>query len=148
MAANTTHPNFVFMKDVTSPHVDDVSQVCFTFSDPGPGATKLECFFPATGTANCDISLVDGYSVSVGCVPAGDNQLIGSNQSLLGHGIPCPDQQGPYCINTEGYAPSQSDVLPFFQQGVQNGNNYCIWDSCAQDYYFPTGTGLDCFVTA
>lgn len=29
-----------------------------TESNPGGGNTKFECFFPTSGTANCDISLV------------------------------------------------------------------------------------------
>ncbi|KAK4500968.1 hypothetical protein PRZ48_006774 [Zasmidium cellare] len=208
--ANATHPNLVFMESVINPHVDDVSQVCFSFnvnngvsgfyyalqgpwgsgtgytaqggticvptsdaaggamfigpdSNPGPGSTKLECKFPTTGTANCDVSLVDGYSSAVGCVPSSTNQLIGGYNNLYATGA-CPDQQGPNCINTQGYgksdskrrivqsmasiaslhlllpnlaltsnpAASQSDVDAFFQQGVNGGDNYCIWVNCSQ----------------
>lgn len=43
-------------------------------------------------------------------------------------------------------AASQGDVDAFFQQGVQNDNNYCIWVNRSQDYYFPTGDGLICTV--
>ncbi|KAF2164270.1 hypothetical protein M409DRAFT_25613 [Zasmidium cellare ATCC 36951] len=94
-----------------------------TESNPGPGSTKLECFFPTTGEANCDISLVDGYSLSAGCVANNTEQIIGGYEDLNGNGIPCPDQQGPNCINTEGYAASQSDY-----------------------YYFPTGDEITCII--
>ncbi|KAF2163626.1 hypothetical protein M409DRAFT_57497 [Zasmidium cellare ATCC 36951] len=195
--SNATHPNLVFMENVISPHVDDVSQICFSFNtdngvsgfyyalqgpwgsgtgytgssgticvptsnsaggamfigpdaNPGPGSTKLECYFPSTGTANCDISLVDGYSSAVACVPSSTKQLIGGYSNLYNGGVACPDQQGPNCINTEGYAASQSDVNAFFQQGISSGNNYSkapgIWVNCSQDYYFPTGDGLVCTV--
>ncbi|KAF2159138.1 hypothetical protein M409DRAFT_61090 [Zasmidium cellare ATCC 36951] len=199
-AANVTHKNFVWMADVTSPKVDDVSQICFSFNtygglpgffyllsgvwaptdgsapngyrgtsgticvpttapggaggamyisagDTGPGNTKLECYFPSAGTANCDISLVDGYSNSVGCVPSNDYQLIGEYEDLYGNGINCPDQQGVNCINQEGpYATSQDQIDAFFQQGTYNDNNYCIFPDCGQDYYFATGAGLICSV--
>ncbi|KAK4494022.1 hypothetical protein PRZ48_015208 [Zasmidium cellare] len=116
--------------------------------NPGPGNTKLECYFPEVGTANCDMSIVDGYSNSVGCVPGYEtNELIGGYEDLYGNGINCPDQQGVNCINVPGpTATSESQVDPFFQQGTANSNNYCVYSDCGQDYYFPSGDGLICSV--
>ena len=137
------------------------SQMCFptnngaggamyvgTEKNPAGGNTKLECFFPTSGTANCDISLVDGYSVALKCTIAGHGS-VGGSTDLWTTGKPCVDgkEEGEtICLNDEGYAPSQSDVTPFFQQGLINGNNYCIWDDCAQSIYFPVGTAISCQV--
>lgn len=119
-----------------------------TEANPGGGNTKLECFFPTSGTANCDISLVDGYSVAMECTPSG-YASVGGGTDLWATGEPCVDgsEEGEtICLNAEGYAASQSDVTAFFQKGIQNGNNYCIWWACTQSVYFPVGTTLNCHV--
>ena len=33
-------------------------------------------------------------------------------------------------------------MTAFFQAGLQNGQNYCIWKNCAQDYYFDVNAPL------
>ena len=116
-------------------------------SSPGPGSTKLECFFPTSGTANCDISLVDGYSLSVECNPSSGGTPIGGSVDLWTQGNGCPEEQDPNCINTNGYGASQGDVPQFFQPAVNSGNNYCIWVNCGQDYYFPVTDTLNCHVS-
>ncbi|CAD6586149.1 MAG: hypothetical protein ASARMPREDX12_002286 [Alectoria sarmentosa] len=119
-----------------------------TQAHPGGGNTKLECFFPTSGTANCDISLVDGYSVALQCEIEGAAS-VGGPTDLWATGEPCVDgsEEGEtICLNAEGYAPKQSDVTAFFQKGLQNGNNYCIWTDCSQDVFFPVGNTISCHV--
>ncbi|KAL9130895.1 MAG: hypothetical protein Q9217_001045 [Psora testacea] len=138
------------------------TQICVPYSDsaggamyigseaePGPGSTKLECFFPSAGTANCDISLVDGYSLSVQCdIP--NYHTIGGSTDLWKTGQPCIDKNEigrGICKNDQGYAANEMDVTPFFQAGINNGNFYCIWVNCAQDYYFPVNADIHCHVS-
>lgn len=133
------------------PHSDSAGGAMYIGSEanPGPGSTKLECFFPSSGTANCDMSLVDGYSLSVKCDVPGHHS-IGGNTNLWKTGKPCVDKseegQG-ICKNDKGYAPHESDVTPFFQAGINNGNDYCIWVNCKQDYYFPVSADINCHVS-
>ena len=119
-----------------------------TKANPQGGNTKLECFFPTSGTANCDMSLVDGYSLSVTCTAG--SQTIGGATDLWKTGKACVDSsetgQG-ICKNDQGYAPAPGDVTPFFQQGTTGGNNYCIWKNCGQDYFFPVSTAISCHVS-
>lgn len=133
------------------PHSDSAGGAMYIGSEanPGPGSTKLECFFPSAGTANCDMSLGDGYSLSVKCDVPGHHS-IGGNTNLWKTGKPCVDksQEGRgICKNDKGYAPNQSDVTPFFQAGINNGNDYCIWVNCKQDYYFPVSADINCHVS-
>lgn len=116
-----------------------------------PGSTKLECYFPTSGTANCDISLVDGYSLSVTCVTgAKSGPIIGGDLNLWRTGATCDDQslieQG-ICKNDQGYAALQDDVSSFFKDATQNGNNYCIWVDCGQDYFFDVEESIQCHVS-
>ena len=115
-----------------------------TEAKPGPGNTKLEIKFPTSGTAYGDVSLVDGYSLSVQCL-ASTGQVIGGSGNLWKTGKPCVDKsllsRGIY-KNAKGYAPSQSDVTAFFQEGVKFGDKNCIWQYCpvpgwpvSADYY-------------
>lgn len=94
--------------------------------------------------ASCDVSLVDGFSIGLRCSIGGGSTFGGGNLNYAGV-APCPDQQGPNCINDEGYADSQSDVDAYFQVGVQDGNNYCIWKNCPI-FNFETSQGLSCTV--
>ena len=116
-------------------------------ANPGPGSTKFECFFPTSGTANCDMSLVDGYSLSMTCTASG--QTIGGAVDLWNQGA-CPDTsnigQG-ICKNDNSYESAQSDVAQFFQPAVNNGNQYCIWVDCGQDYYFPITSSMSCHIS-
>ena len=116
--------------------------------NPGPGNTKLECFFPTSGIANCDISLVDGYSLSVTCVAG--QAVVGGNVDLWTTGNSCPDtsaQGSGICKNGQGYAAEQSDVSPFFQEAIENGNQYCVWVNCAQDFFFDVTETLYCSIS-
>lgn len=56
-------------KKICVPHNDNAGGAMYIGSEanPGPGNTKLECFIPSAGKGNCDMSLVDGYSLSVTC---------------------------------------------------------------------------------
>ena len=136
-------------------------QICVPFSDAAggamfigpnsalsPGNTKLECFFPSAGTANCDASLVDGYSLSVTC--KADGKTIGGDLNLFKTGETCYDTsligQG-ICKNDRGYAATQKDVTRFFQKGVDESQKYCIWKNCAQDYFFPGTSSISCHVS-
>ena len=118
-------------------------------ANPGGGSTKLECFFPTSGSANCDVSIVDGYSLSLTCRPGGNGQVIGGGIDLWNTGA-CPKESGPNCINTVGPTAhlhgGEGAVSSFFQPAVKNGNHYCIWDDCGEDYYFPVTTALHCHV--
>jgi hypothetical protein len=117
-------------------------------ANPGPGSTKLECYFPTSGQANCDASLVDGYSLSVTCKAGG--KKIGGGVDLWKTGHNCADTSEKHsgiCKNDKGYAKHQSDVTPFFQSGIEHGNNYCIWVNCSQDYYFPITADISCHVS-
>ena len=117
--------------------------------DTPPGSTKLECYFPTSGTANCDISLVDGYSLSVACQTA-NTPTIGGYTNLWSTGAWCDDQsmvgQG-ICKNDKGYADTTGEVAWFFQNGINNGNNYCIWKNCWQDYFFNVEQEISCHVS-
>ena len=92
-----------------------------TEANPQGGNTKLECAFNAN-QPNCDISLVDGYSVSVACTAPG-GRTFGSGIDLWSQGT-CPDVVGSTCKNTNGYAAAQSDVAAFFQPAFPD---YWIW---------------------
>ena len=120
---------------------------------PG-GNTKLECYFPNTGgESNCDMSLVDGYSLSVKCDIKG-HKAIGGTKNLWKTGKPCVDkaeEKGGVCVNAQGTAPAQSDVTAFFKEGVDgHKENDCIWDYCHvnnPDVYFGFHTDIHCHVS-
>ena len=120
-------------------------------ANPGAGNTKFECYFPTDSTqqSNCDVSLVDGYSLSVTCTMEGASQpQIGGDVDLWTSGT-CPGgNQGGKCLNTKAYDAAQTDVDPFFQNGLTSPNNYCIWWACTQDSFFNTGTEIKCHVSA
>ena len=100
-----------------------------TSANPTGGATKLECNFPVTlgsgpnPQANCDVSLVDGYSVSVACTGPG-GEAFGSGTNYWTSGTPCPNVVGDTCKNDHGYDASQDSVDPFFKQAYPD---YWIW---------------------
>ena len=122
-----------------------------TGSDTPAGSTKLECYFPTSGKANCDVSLVDGYSLSVTCHTAKwDTPTIGGKVNLWKTGAGCEDQSlkgSGICKNDKGYARREGGVSPFFQHAIQGDNNYCIWVNCKQDYYFDVDEDLYCHVS-
>ena len=94
-----------------------------TEANPTSGNTKLECTFNPK-FPNCDISLVDGYSVSVACTAPG-GQTFGSGIDLWSQGT-CPNVVGSTCKNTKKYATAQSAVDAFFQPAWPD---YWIWVS-------------------
>lgn len=116
--------------------------------NPGAGSTKLECFFPSSGQSNCDVSLVDGFSLAVSCTSPDISNTIGGPRDLFNYnGNVCPDKVGPNCINTAGGGTDQSAVDGFFQPAIYDGNNYCIFANCGQDYYFTATDGISCAVS-
>ena len=137
-------------KKICVPHNDGAGGAMFigTEANPQGGNTKLECYYPSAGTANCDISLVDGYSLSVTCQVPGHK--VGGARNLFKTGKKCfagDALNRGICLNKKGYAPKQSDVTPFFQQAIKGGNHYCIWVNCSQDYFFPVGGDVKCHVS-
>ncbi|KAL8828870.1 MAG: hypothetical protein Q9191_002344 [Dirinaria sp. TL-2023a] len=120
-----------------------------TEANPNAGNTKLEMQFPTSGTlAYGDISLVDGYSLSVKCTAG--SKTIGGSTNLWKTGKPCYDtslKSRGICKNDRGYAPAQKDVTNFFQEGVKNGNHFCIWQNCAQQPGWPVGADVKCHVS-
>ena len=114
---------------------------------PGPGNTKLEIKFPTSGTAYGDVSLVDGYSLSVKCTSG--SVTIGGSKNLWKTGRTCYDtslEGRGICKNDRGYAATQKDVTLFFQEGLQDGNAFCIWKNCKTPG-FPVTNGISCHVS-
>lgn len=165
MAFTSDNPNWMWRHDGpwqgTNTFGPGVRQICvprdnnaggamFIGTEAGtyPGTTKLECYFPTSGTANCDISLVDGYSLSVACSTS-SGVTFGGGQNLW-QGGSCTDQSMAWagiCKNDQGYAPSQDNVEGFFQNARNNGNKYCVWQNCAEDYFFDVNESISCHVS-
>ncbi|KAL8794364.1 MAG: hypothetical protein Q9195_003062 [Heterodermia aff. obscurata] len=119
-----------------------------TEGTPGPGNTKLEIFLPTSGNAYGDVSLVDGYSLSVRCVSG--SAVFGGSTNLWKTGNQCSDTSmlgRNICKNARGYANAQTDVTNFFQQGVKNGNSFCIWKNCAQVPGWPVTNDISCHIS-
>ena len=137
-------------KTICVPQNDGAGGAMFigTEANPGAGNTKLEIFLPTSGTAYGDVSLVDGYSLSVRCVSG--SAVIGGSTNLWKTGKQCYDTSllsRNICKNAQGYANAQKDVTNFFQQGVQNGNSFCIWKNCAQVPGFPVTNAISCHIS-
>ena len=119
-----------------------------TETTPGPGNTKLEIFLPTSGTAYGDVSLVDGYSLSVRCTSG--SVVFGGSTNLWKTGYTCYDTSllsRNICKNTRGYANAESDVSLFFQAGTKNGNRFCIWKNCSQVPGFPVTNAISCHIS-
>lgn len=122
--------------------------------DPNYKYTKLECTFGVDGQ-NCDISLVDGYSVPLECTIAGatPSETIGGTTDLNTLGS-CTSKGGDNtCKNANSYGSAASGVSSFFQpaysdDGNAPGGNYCIFNLCGgKSYAFFKGTPtIDCKV--
>ena len=137
-------------KTICVPQNDGAGGAMFigTEAKPDAGNTKLEIFLPTSGTAYGDVSLVDGYSLSVRCVSG--STVFGGSTNLWKTGNTCYDTSllgRNICKNAKGYADAQSQVTNFFQQGVQNGNSFCIWKNCAQVPGFPVTNAISCHVS-
>ena len=117
-------------------------------ANPSAGSTKLECFFPRHGNkGNCDMSIVDGYSLSVTCTAG--QVSFGGPKDLWQTGKACQDKsqigQG-ICKNTEGpHASKLSQVDPFFREGVKDGSHYCAFTNC-NTFTVPLGPEMKCHV--
>lgn len=139
-------------KKICVPHNDNAGGAMYIGSEanPGPGNTKFECFIPSAGKGNCDISLVDGYSLSVTCEIEGGHK-VGGGKNLWHTGKECKDKSllsRGICKNDFGAKPhTLKDVTPFFHEGIKDGNFYCVWWKCGQDYYFPVGKDIKCHVS-
>ena len=137
-------------KTICVPQNNDAGGAMFigTETTPGAGNTKLEIFLPTSGTAYGDVSLVDGYSLSVRCTSG--STVFGGSTNLWKTGYQCYDTSllgRNICKNARGYADAQKDVTNFFQQGVKNGNSFCIWKNCAQVPGFPVTNSISCHIS-
>ena len=88
------------------------------------GNTKLECTVTGDGKGDnvCDISVVDGYSLSMHCTGTGFGD-IGGTQDLFSLAT-CPDTNpnGPTCVNDGGHS---NNAAQFFK----NGGKYWYQDN-------------------
>lgn len=79
--SNATHPNLVWMENVASPHVDDVSQICFSFNTNN-GLTGFYYTLQGPWGSGTGYS---GHSGTI-CVPTSDSaggaMFIGLNVSI------------------------------------------------------------------
>lgn len=113
---------------------------------PAANTTKLECFFPPSEQANCDISLVDGFSLPLTCSMG--NQRMGGVIDLWSTGIRCENESYKHlgvCTNTRELH-AEENVPAFFQPAIRNGNSYCIWTKCTQNPFFLIQDQLRCHV--
>ena len=114
---------------------------CNSAGDAAPAKyTKLECNF-AGGYPNCDISLVDGYSLPLECtIPGAVPEKIGGTADL-GSSCPSPGGDGT-CANSQGYNNGGSATAPpvdqyFLAANTNDPNhpgpkgNYCVWQFCS-----------------
>ena len=105
--------------------------------------TKLECTFGGT-YENCDISLVDGFSLPLECTIPGakPTDTIGGLTDLTSL-TSCPTTvEDNTCSNANSYESSTNDVTQFFQNANGgSGGNYCVFQTCSasSDIFF-TGT--------
>ena len=104
--------------------------------------TKLECTFGGE-YENCDMSIVDGFSLPVQCdIPGATPGQIGGLQdlnTLTSCPSPAPDNT---CANTGAYGSSESSVAQYFENANGgSGGNYCVYQYCSKDSdAFFTGT--------
>lgn len=88
------------------------------------GNTKLECTVTGSGKRDsvCNVSVVDGYSLSMHCTGFGSGD-IGGTKNLFDLGK-CPRKNpiGPTCVNTRGHT---NNALQFFK----NGGKYWFQDN-------------------
>jgi len=117
--------------------------------------TKLECSF-GVAQPNCDISLVDGFSLPLECtIPGSKPEKIGGTKDLSEfNDCPSPGDDNT-CKNSNSYHDASS-VPPYFQDAnvpymapndntdpttLSKGGNYCIWQTCSgpSDSFWPSG---------
>lgn len=121
--------------------------ICENECDPAGDAaaakyTKLECTFGGM-YENCDMSIVDGFSLPVQCdIPGANPPRIGGLRDLS-ELAPCRDPHPDNtCRNTGAYEPNESAVDQYFQNANGgDGGNYCVYQYCSKDSdSFFTGT--------
>ena len=82
-------------------------------------------------------------------VTTGGPNYIGRTTDLWTPGQPCLDnslQSQGIRKNDPGDAVAKSDVAAFFQDSIQNGNKYGIWDEGPRTYGFDETKRMACFV--
>ncbi len=113
--------------------------------------TKLECTLGGQWQ-NCDISLVDGFSLPIKCTIPGAQPLpyIGGTDDL---GDDCPAQgDDGTCKNSNAYEADVNAVTPYFQKAnwvdKDSTNNYCTWQTCNKwsDIFFSDQPTIECEV--
>ena len=87
----------------------------------------------------CNVSIVDGFSLSMYCTGFGTGD-IGGTQDLFGLGS-CPDRNdnGPTCVNRGGHS---NTAAPFFR----NGGRYWFEDDVFVGVTFGGNPALSCAV--
>lgn len=101
--------------------------------NPAKCNTELERSFPngqgQNTVPNCDISLVDGYSLNVACTIPGGSAPIGYNGNLntysnsVGHACQSP-KSGECCQNLQGpFVSSLDQVDPFFSPAPRTASS-------------------------
>ena len=107
------------------------------------GNTKLEGTIVGDGKNDnvFDVSLVDGYSLSMHCTGFGTGD-IGGTQNLFDLGS-CPDRNanGPTCVNTGGHS---NTAAQFFK----NGGNYWYQDNTYKAVTFTGTPAIHCAISA
>ena len=107
---------------------------CNGSGDAAPAKyTKFECTL-STGFPNCDMSLVDGFSLPAACTfeSSAGQVTIGGTQNLWDLAS-CDSPGGDNtCYNAQGYSSDISQLSPFFQNAYNDQNNYCNWQTCPE----------------
>ena len=114
--------------------------------------TKLECTLGGEWQ-NCDISLVDGFSLPLKCTISGASPApyVGGTEDL--GSCPSPGQDNT-CLNANSYQGAETDVAQYFQNAdqyqpnSQSGPNYCVFQTCSKysDVFFSGTPTIECEV--
>lgn len=111
--------------------------------------TKLECTFGGSWQ-NCDISLVDGFSLPLECtIPGAAPEKIGGLADLDSlTSCPSTGDDGT-CKNSNAYMANAGDVAQYFQNANGgSGGNYCVYQFCSasSDSFFSGTPTIECQV--
>ena len=104
---------------------------CDQAGDAAPAKyTKLECTF-GDDFQNCDMSIVDGFSLPVECTLPGANPPKIGGLKDLDELAKCPSMVHNTCSNTQAYSDERSAVDAYFGNAEWGpGGNYCVWNKC------------------